>query len=161
MTEERFTALVREEQEVLRRFLLALCGGRRDEAEDLAQDTLVKAWLAADAYVERYRFSTWLCKIAYRTYVDHLRRSAHEPLPLDEALPLPSPDTADGAFRYEHLHRALAQLPLKERTAVLLFYIEELPLKEIAKVTDSRIPAVKQRLKRGREQLRKLLKDER
>ena len=161
MTQERFTELVKEEQEVLRRFLLALCGGHREEAEDLAQETLVKAWLASEQYVERYRFSTWLCKIAYRTYVDHLRRNSHQPLPLDEDLPLPSPDTADRAFRHERLHRAIRLLSQKERTAVLLHYLEEQSIKEIATITGSNILAVKQQLKRGREHLRNLLNNER
>ena len=161
MTQERFIELVKEEQEVLRRFLLALCSGRREEAEDLAQETLVKAWLASEQYVERYRFNTWLCKIAYRTYVDHLRRNSHQSLPLDENLPLPSPDMADSAFRYERLHRAISQLPQKERTAVLLYYLEEQSIKEIATITGSNVLAVKQQLKRGREHLRNLLKDER
>lgn len=160
MTQERFTELVKEEQEVLRRFLLALCGGCREEAEDLAQETLIKAWLASEQYVERYRFSTWLCKIAYRTYVDHLRRNSHRPLQLDGNLPLPSPDTADGAFRYERLHRAISQLPQKERTAVLLHYLEGQSVKEIATITGSNVLAVKQQLKRGREHLRKLMNDE-
>lgn len=161
MTEERFVQLVRKEQEVLRRFLLALCGGRHEEAEDLAQDTLLKAWLACNEYEERYRFSTYLCKVAYRTYVDYLRRTAHRPLPLDETLPLPSPDCADSAFHHEALHNALACLPLKERTAVCMYYLEEQSIKEIAIATGSNTVAVKQRLKRGREHLRKILKDER
>lgn len=161
MTEARFVELVREEQEVLRRFLLALCGGDRALAEDLAQETQLKAWLAAADYVERYRFSTWLCRIAYRCYVDHLRRNAHAPLPLDEGLPLPAAERSDDAFRYEALHRALARLPLKERTAVCLFYLEEQSIREIAIATGSNPLAVKQQLKRGRDHLRKLLNDER
>ena len=161
MTEERFVQLVKEEQETLRRFLLALCGGWREVAEDLAQETLLKAWLSCGEYVERYRFSTWICKIAYRTYVDHLRRQAHAPLPLDETMALPACERADDAFRHEVLHRALARLPLKERTAVCLFYLEGQSLREIALATGSNPIAVKKQLSRGREHLRKLLNDER
>lgn len=161
MTEERFVELVKVEQEVLRRFLLALCGGDRLLAEDLAQETLLKAWLASAQYVERYRFRTWLCKIAYRTYVDHLRRHALSPLPLDENIPQPAPEQADNSFRHEALHRALARLPLKERTAVCLFYLEEQSIREIAIATGCSQLAVRQQLKRGREHLRKLMRDER
>ncbi|MBQ8704367.1 MAG: sigma-70 family RNA polymerase sigma factor [Bacteroidales bacterium] len=157
MTEERFVQLVREEQEVLRRFLLALCG-RRELAEDLAQEVLMKAWLACGEYVERYRFSTWLCKIAYRAYVDHLRRQTPPPLPIDDDLTLPADEQADSAFRYEELHQALALLPLKERTAVCLYYLEEQSLREIAIATGSNPIAVKQQLKRGRDHLKKLMK---
>lgn len=161
MTEARFVELVKKEQEVLRRFLLALCGGQREVAEDLAQETLLKAWLAAADYVERYRFSTWLCKIAYRCYVDHLRRNVHAPLPLDEDLPLSAPERSDEAFRYEALHQALSKLPLKERTTLCLFYLEGQSIREIAIATGSNPLAVKKQLSRGREHLRKLLQDER
>jgi RNA polymerase sigma-70 factor (ECF subfamily) len=157
MTQERFTELVREEQEVLRRFLLALCGGCREEAEDLAQETLIKAWLASEQYVERYRFSTWLCKIAYRTYIDYLRRNLNTPLPLDDNIVLPASERTDGAFQYEHLYRAIARLPLKERMAVLLFYIEGQSIREIATATGSSTLSVKKQLERGRKNLRKLL----
>ena len=161
MTEERFVQLVKEEQEVLRRFLLALCGGQREVAEDLAQETLLKAWLSSAGYVERYRFSTWLCKIAYRCYVDHLRRQVPTPMPLDEGLPLPAAEQTDAAFRYEALHQALSKLPLKERTVVCLFYLEGQSIREIAIATGSNPLAVKKQLSRGRDHLRKLLQDER
>ena len=157
MTQERFTELVREEQEVLRRFLLALCGGHHETTEDLAQETLIKAWLASEQYVERYRFSTWLCKIAYRTYIDYLRRNCNTPLPLDDNIVLPSPERTDGAFQYEHLYRAIARLPLKERMAVLMFYIEGQSIREIATATGSSALSVKKQLERGRKHLRKLL----
>lgn len=161
MTEERFVRLVREEQEVLRRFLLALCSGDRPLSEDLAQETLLKAWLSSADYVERYRFSTWLCKIAYRCYVDYLRRRAPTPLPIDEGLPLPATEQTDAAFRYEALHQALSMLPLKERTTLCLFYLEGQSIREIAVATGSNPLAVKKQLSRGREHLRKLLQDER
>lgn len=157
MTEERFVQLVRQEQETLRRFLLALCG-QRELAEDIAQETLMKAWLACGKYEERYRFSTYLCKIAYRTYVDHLRRMKHATMPLDEQLPLAADDETDSAFRYEELHQALARLPLKERTTICLYYLEEQSLREIAIATGSNPIAVKQQLKRGRDHLNKTIK---
>ena len=64
MTREQFIALVSEEQESLRRFLLALCEGDRMEAEDIAQEAMVKAYIAMDRFVERAKFATWLCRAA-------------------------------------------------------------------------------------------------
>ena len=46
MTREQFIGVIQTEQDSLRRFLLALCCGNRDEADDIAQDTLVKAYLS-------------------------------------------------------------------------------------------------------------------
>ena len=56
MTREQFIALVREEQEALRGFVLALCGGNKDDADDIAQDVLVKAYLSSSGYQDRGRF---------------------------------------------------------------------------------------------------------
>ena len=53
MTREQFIALVSEEQESLRRFLLALCEGDRMEAEDIAQEAMVKAYIAMERFVEK------------------------------------------------------------------------------------------------------------
>ncbi len=68
MTREQFIDFVRAEQERLRRFLLALCCGREAEADDMAQDALMKAYLACDTYDDSGRFAAWLYKIAYNVF---------------------------------------------------------------------------------------------
>ena len=64
MSPERFIDLVRAEQESLRRFLLALCGGDSQEADDIAQDALVRAYVASGSFLGLSKFSTWLFRIA-------------------------------------------------------------------------------------------------
>ena len=156
MTRERFIELVTAEQEPLRRFLLSLCRGNRDEAEEIAQETLIKAYLASGGYVERYKFSTWLFKIAYRTFLDHIKRPLRTVEPLDDRIPGGTP--ADEAFRYEALYHAIGQLPERSRAAILLYHIEGYSVKEIAIITHSNPVAVRQLLSRGLKQLRNILK---
>ena len=60
MTREQFIKLVGDEQEALRGFLLALCCGNKDDADDIAQDALVKAYLASAGYHDKGRFRSWL-----------------------------------------------------------------------------------------------------
>lgn len=156
MTRERFIELVTAEQEPLRRFLLSLCRGNRDEAEEIAQETLIKAYLASGGYVERYKFSTWLFKIAYRTFLDHIKRPSHTVEPLDERIA--GGTLADEAFRYEALYHAIGQLPERSRAAILLYHIEGYSVKEIAVITHSNPVAVRQLLSRGLKQLRNILK---
>ena len=157
MTRERFIELATAEQEPLRRFLLALCGGDRDEAEDIAQEALVKAYMSADSFVERYTFRTWLYKIAYRTLLDHAKRPHLERLPDNVDSFAPSDTAADAAFSYEALYAAIRQLPEQTRAAVLLFHIEGYSIVEIAAITHSNPVAVRQLLSRGLKLLRKSL----
>lgn len=156
MTRQRFIELATAEQEPLRRFLLALCCGDRAEAEDVAQETFVKAWLASDGYVERYKFRTWLFKIAYRTLLDHRKRPCTEPLP--DSLDVAGSEAADAAFRYESLYRAIAMLPERERAATLLYHIEGYSMAEIAVITHTSPVAVRKQLSRGLKRLREILK---
>ena len=67
---------------------------------------------------------------------------------------------ADRDFRYQPLYMALEELPPKERTAILLFYIKGYAIKEIAGIVDTTEDAVKKQLSRGRDKLKTLLKDE-
>ena len=152
MTRERFIELVTAEQEPLRRFLLALCGGDRAISEDIAQDALVKAYLASGEFVEHYKFRTWLFKIAYRTFLDYAKRPHRLAEPLDERIE--GGERADATFRYEALYHAIDQLPEQSRAAVLLYHIEGYSFGDIATITHSNPIAVRQRLSRGLRQLK-------
>lgn len=159
MDKNEFTLLVRHEQEQLRRLLLAMCLGDRMLADDLAQETLVKAYLSCDAYQDQGRFTAWIYRIAYRTFLDH-RRNLHPTDRLDTAREVASQEASDGTFRYEALYAALATLPERERTALLLFYLKGYAVKEISDIMECGEDAVKKQLQRGREHLRnKLEKD--
>ena len=66
-------------------------------------------------------------------------------------------DDADRSFRYQELYAALNRLSDKERMSVLLFYMENYSIKEIAEIVDASESAVRQHLSRGRQHLRSLL----
>lgn len=159
MTEERFIDLVRVEQEPLRRFLLALCSGDSALADDIAQDSLVRAYVASGSFLGLSSFRTWLFRIAYNCYVDHRRKKHPEQAPIDgnEALNLKDSNTSDASFRYQQLYQALDRLPEKEKTAIILFYFEDRNIKEIASILGIPAGTVKYHLSTGRSHLKEYL----
>ena len=75
MTKEQFIELIAAEQESLRRFLRGLCAGDGFLADDIAQEALLKAYLSFERFQGRSRFSTWLFRIAYNCWYDHLKKA--------------------------------------------------------------------------------------
>ena len=142
MTREQFIHLVGDEQEALRGFLLALCCGNKDDADDIAQDALVKAYLASAGYRDKGRFRSWLFKIAQKTFLNH--KAAQRTFEsIDEARYVIGTSDADAKYAHQDPYLALATLPPKERAAIVLFYLDGLSISEISKITDSSEDAVK------------------
>ena len=157
MTREVFITHVEREQEALRGFLLALCCGKKDDADDLAQDALVKAYLSSTGYQDKAKFRSWLFKIAYNTFLNH-KASLRCTESIDEARTLVGNIHADDGFEHQELYLALRTLLPKERSAITLFYLNGYSIKEIAAITDTTEDAVKKQLSRGRDRLREQLK---
>lgn len=157
MTRETFIAHVEREQEALRGFLLALCCGNKGDADDLAQEALVKAYLSSAGYQDQGRFRSWLYKIAYNTFLNHCA-SLRSTESIDEARTFISNAGADSGFEHQDLYLALRTLPPKERSAITLFYLNGYSIKEIAAITDTSEDAVKKQLSRGRDKLKERLK---
>lgn len=156
MTREQFTAYAERSQRQLRRFLTALCCGDSALADDIAQDTYVKAYLASDTFREEAAFSTWIHTIAYNTYLSY-RRSERPFMKLDDNTDTTARETADSAFRYQALYQALRRLSDLERNTILLYYMEGYSVKEIAEMTRSAQDVVRQQMSRGRKHLKSLL----
>lgn len=154
MTRERFICDVRACQGSLRRFLASLCGGDASRADDIAQEALVRAYVNSDGFSGN--FKAWLYRIAYNCFIDSTRRT---PLPsVDIDSPAAAHISADEGFeadsRREELQRALALIPEKERTAVILHYFEDMPTKDIAAVMHAPIGSVLYWLSSGRKHLK-------
>ena len=159
MSPERFIDLVRAEQESLRRFLLALCGGNAQEADDIAQDALIRAYVASGSFLGLSKFSTWLFRIAYNCYIDNHRKARPEMVGTDApaALNARASEETDAAFRYQQLYQALNRLSEKEKAAIVLHYFEDRSIKEIASILQIPQGTVKYHLSTGRNHLKSLL----
>lgn len=156
MTREQFIQHVEGTQKALRRFLCALCCGDTLLADDIAQETYLKAYMSFGDIREHTKFSSWIYRIAYNTFISY-KRAERQFCRYDEALNMRANSVADRAFRYEDLYLALNSLSEKERTAILLFYLDSYSIKEIAEIVESSSDAVKQQLSRGRAHLKEIL----
>lgn len=156
MTREQFIRHIEGTQKALRRFLVALCCGDSQLADDIAQEVCMKAYLSADSIKDPEKFNAWIYRIAYNTFLTH-RRAEKIYAGYEETKDMVSGDLSDSGFRYQDLYAALNKLPGKERSSVLLFYMEGYSIKEIAEIEKTSQDAVKQHLSRGRSHLRNLL----
>ena len=151
--------MVKAEQGTLRRILLGLCCGDSARADDLAQDTLLRAYVAADSFSGSTRFRAWLLRIAYNCFIDNLRRLGPPKISIEnrEASAVHSDSLPDVRYEYQELYDALSRLPEKERSAIVLKYFEDLPVKEIAAVLKIPSGTVKYYLSIGRKHLKQHL----
>jgi len=141
-----------------------LLGGDRAEAEDVAQETLLRLWRTAPDWRRgEATVSTWLYRVATNLCTDRLRaRRIRRPVTLDDAPELPS-EAADAETRlieqdrHTALTAALAQLPDRQREAVVLRHIEGLTNPEIAAVMGIGVEAVESLTARGKKGLAVLL----
>ncbi len=156
MTRQQFIEQVKNTQTIFRRFLTALCCGDKQLADDLAQESYIKAYIAIDCGNTPENFKAWLYRIGYNLFLNY-RRSERPSDDSASLLGMAAEQRADDFFRYQDLYTALDSLPPKERMSVLLYYMEGYATKEIAAITETTDEAVRQHLARGRRHLRDLL----
>ncbi|MDE6460531.1 MAG: RNA polymerase sigma factor [Paramuribaculum sp.] len=151
-----FGRLVDEYQESLRRFIFNLTGGDASLTDDIAQETFLKAYVSIRSFKGLARFKTWLYKIAYREFLATRKEMAAG---IEAAA-----DVADSNLNPEReteskhdVSVALNSLNETERTLVLLFYLEDQPIKKIASITDLPEGTIKVYLSRARTKMAKVL----
>jgi len=148
--------------------------GDRDEAQDLAQEAFVRAFVAIRKFRRGSSFSTWLYRVTTNACLDEIQRRRRRPPPTsalghprsgsdDSPLadpPDPAPDVArhvEATERQEVVRRAIASLPLHHRLPLTLCDLQGCSYEEVAAITDTNIGTVKSRLNRARLALKEIL----
>lgn len=164
-----FGQLVENHQEVVRRFLRRLTSGDVMLADDLAQETFIRAWQGIGGFRQLSGFETWLLRIAYHVFLDEARKRSplHTSAKEEELLAgseqaemqlLPLGGGGEGASLSMDLDQALASLVEIERTCVVLQCVEGQSIREIAQITRLNENTVKSHLLRGKKNLANYLR---
>ncbi|GGO61105.1 RNA polymerase sigma factor [Nonomuraea cavernae] len=130
------------------------------DVDDMLQVVFTEAWRSRDRYDPGRSPRAWLLGIAHKRAVDHLRRRRPHTVPLDDAAEPAGDDGRTGATTLaerDRLHRALAELPVAQREAIVLAYYAGLSQREIAERLSIPLGTVKARTSRGLHRLATLL----
>ena len=144
----------------------------RELAEDLSQETFVKALNAIESYRPEFKFSSWIFKIANNAAIDHLRRRELDTLSLDGSPHAETPeamqatalqigarqesplDTVEAKELGSEIEAAIGRLRPEYRSCILLRHVEGRAYEEIAEILDLPLGTVKTYIHRARNELR-------
>jgi RNA polymerase sigma-70 factor (ECF subfamily) len=152
-----FGELVRRHQSPVRAFLARMTRGDAHLADDLAQETFLKAWQKLQTYRGSAKFSTWLFGIAINEFRSAVRQRKELALEDVQEQPLEEPAVVRDSHLRMDLTEALKLLNSNERAAVVLCCQNGLSHEEAAQVLDCPLGTVKTNILRGKEKLRRRL----
>jgi len=154
MTDTEFRDAYRAHKDVLYRFVRRMTNSA-EIAEDIVHDAFLTVWRSTSTFDSaRGTLRSYLLGVTRNLALQWLRRDRpHEAL--EEDASIAGPIDLTGVERAEIVARAVAALPALQREALILAEYEELPLEEIARATNAELAAVKSRLHRARENLRR------
>jgi RNA polymerase sigma-70 factor (ECF subfamily) len=162
---QAFACLIDKYQNMV--FTLALRMLKNNEdAEEVAQDSFLKAYQHLDSFKGNSKFSTWLYQIVYNTCISRLRKKS---IPVDSIENVYSNEISDSEYKqaeylisskekHESIKKALNELEPDDSFLLTLFYLEELDHKEISKITELTRDNIKVKIFRARKKLFEILK---
>ena len=153
--------------DVVYRVAFGLCG-KRNVADDLVQETFLKAFEKFDKFEKGTNCKLWLIRILRNTWIDRLRHKkvAGNVVPLEEEMLEQSGDISESGLEHddllelfsdEQVIQALKYLPEDQRMTLLLIDVEQMSQAEVAEITGVAVGTVKSRASRGRTELKKIL----
>ena len=170
-SQDAFKLLLKKHREAIYHVILKIVHNPQ-EAEDLVQETFMKAFISLSSYRSQYKFTTWLYRIAANSSIDYLRKKKIAAFSLDEQIPTTKGtltlEVADWTYNPEidlvakqkrfSIDQAIRALPKRYREVVILRHKEEKTYEEIAAILGIPVGTVKARIFRARVLLKKKLK---
>ena len=159
-----FTRIVERHKDRAFNLALRICCNR-EEAEEITQDSFLKAYRALNSFKRKSSFSTWLYRIVYNTAISYARIRKKEILSLEE-FPADATDfigtgiseeEAEAEFRKSLVDFAFQKISEEERSLVTMFYYEDMSIEEISDITAISKPNVKVKLFRARQKMHQVI----
>lgn len=164
---DNFKHLVTKYYNPIYHYILRSVNFHTETTQDLVSETFFKAYLSLNRFRSKGKFSSWLYRIAHNSIIDHYRSYKGPQKELDTVIDdsankeiaqkLMSNDSMQGFNSDEILAPLLNSLTEKDRQLLILFYLEELPINEIAQIYNVFPGTIKTRLHRARKQAQKLV----
>ena len=152
-----FQLLVERHQSAIRGFLRRLAAGDYGTADDLAQETFLKAYRKMHTLKSGSSFVSWLHSIAYRQFLEHIRKHARQQVMAEP--PEQSHDPRHAADADILVQRLMDFVSPEERACMTLAYSAGMSHPEIGEVTGFPLGTVKSHIQRGKQKLQRWLKD--
>ena len=142
----------------LRAFAMSLTG-RHDQADDLVQETVMKAWAKQDAFTLGTNMNAWLFTILRNLFYSQMRKRGREVQDVEGAFSskVGVAPSHDGRMDLADFRRALDQLPADQREAILLIGAAGFSYEEAASICGCAVGTVKSRVSRARTRLQTML----
>ena len=165
MSPPPFQTFFERHRDAVYRFLVFSVGP--DAADDCLQETLVAALRAYPGLEDGSNLRAWVLTIAHRKAIDAHRARSRRPVPLPDLpdrptpsvnlpdRPVPAPELPDPG-----LWKALGELPPKQRAAIVLRFVSDLPFREVGRILDTSEAAARQNVREGLAHLRKEYTDD-
>ena len=161
---QSYSYLVERHKDHVFNLALRICGSYED-AEEIAQDSFMKAYRSLPKFRMESSFSTWLYRIVYNTAISHVRSGKDEMLSIEE-FPAeaadflsnnPDEEAAEAEYRNSLINFALKKINSDERALITPYYYDELGINEISDITGISKSNVKVKLYRARQKLSEII----
>lgn len=157
--EPAFRALARRHVPAMVALARRILGNTAD-AEDVAQEAMLRVWRHAPRWQPLAQFRTWLTRVVVNLCLDRKRRAAWVDLDAAGEIVDPSPgagEKSEADERERLLAAAIEELPARQRSAIVLTYREGMSNAQVAEVLGTSVSAVETLLVRGKQNLRRAL----
>jgi RNA polymerase sigma-70 factor (ECF subfamily) len=168
---ENYRYLMERYEKKLMRYIMRISGIKREDAEDVLQESFIKAYQKINDFDFSYKFSSWIYRIAHNETFTHLRRKKSRPKVIDSEFSSIIIDSLrddlnvekeiDKKYLAKHLSEIMSVIGEKYRIVLVLKYLEDKDYQEISDILKKPMGTVATLLKRAKEQLKKeIIKDQ-